>query len=138
MRSPWKRHRPTEPNSGCEGLSIGLPRLMSLRRRSENKQRAPGEVGEDGMSGSRESVREGFLALEEYLVRDDGMAGGGTTGRTSGISVRHGFVLWMGDTGGGRVCTSTLFPLGDYCACKHKWPHLGPSFIPGTSHPGLL
>lgn len=94
MRSPWKRHRPTEPSSGCEGLSIGLPRLMSLRRRSENKQRAPGEVGED---------RGGFLALEEYLVRDDGMAGGGTTGRTSGISVRHGFVLWMEDTGGTSV-----------------------------------
>lgn len=131
MGFPWKRHRPTEPNSGCEGLSIGLPRLMSLRRRSENKQRAPGEVGEDGMS-----VREGILALEEYLVRDDGMAGGGTTGRTSGISVRHGFVLWMEDTGG-RVRTSALFPLGDYCASKDKWPH-GPPFIPGTSHPDLL
>lgn len=86
------------------------------------------EVGED---------REGSLALEEYLVRDDGMAGGGTTGRTSGISVSHGFVLRMEDTGG-RGCTSTLFPLGDYGASKHKWPHLGPSFIPGTSHPDLL
>lgn len=64
MRSPWKRHRPKEPNAGCQGLSIGLWRLMSLRRRSDNKQRVGGEVGEDGMSGRRESVREGFLALE--------------------------------------------------------------------------
>lgn len=49
MRSPWKRLNPKEPNSGSEELSIGLPWLMSLRHNSENKQRARGEAGEEGM-----------------------------------------------------------------------------------------
>lgn len=49
MRSPWKRLNPTEPNSGFEGLSIGLPWLMSLRHNSGNKQKAQAEAGEEGM-----------------------------------------------------------------------------------------
>lgn len=122
MRSPWKHHRPTEPNCGYEGFSIGLPRLMSLRHGGENKQKAGGAVGEDGMTGRRASVREGFLAVEEYLVRDDGVGGGGTTSRISGISVMHGFGLWMEDRGAESLPLH-FFHFGDYCASKHKYPH---------------
>lgn len=49
----------------------------------------------EGEDGRRGRVREGLLAAEEYLRRDDGMGGGGTTSRTSGISVMRGFGWWM-------------------------------------------
>lgn len=95
MRTPCNPHRNATdtwfPTAGARGSSIGLPRLMSPRHRSENKQQAGGRWGR--MRGRRE--REGLLAGEEYLLRDDGMGGGGTTSTTSGISVMDGFGSWM-------------------------------------------
>ena len=58
-------------------------------------------------------VREGPLAAEEYLLRDDGRRreeGGGITSRTSRISVAQRFGLCTEDTGG-QVSTSTPFSL---------------------------
>ena len=74
MRSPWKRLNPTEPGSGSKELSIGLLWLMSLRHNSKNKQGARREVDEEGMRWEkhRMGVREGTLAVREYLLRDDG------------------------------------------------------------------
>lgn len=39
-------------------------------------------------------MRGGLLAAEAYLLRDDGMGEGGTTSRTSGISVMR---IWLVD-----------------------------------------
>lgn len=70
MRSPWKRLNPTEPGAGSKELSIGLLWLMSLRHNSKNKQSARRE----GIRWEkhRMGVREGTLAVREYLLRDDG------------------------------------------------------------------
>lgn len=75
-------------------------------------------VAEDGTRGRRERGRGGLLAAEEYLLRDDGMGGGGTTSRTSGISVMHGFGWWM--------------------KALHNLITDGLSFCFGTSRPDLL
>lgn len=93
MRSPWKRRRPSVPNRGCERL-LNRITAANVTETQERKQTAGWRmVREDRMRGRRESVREGLLAAEEYLLRDDGngTGGGGTTSRTSGISVVHGF-----------------------------------------------
>lgn len=92
MRFPWKRRGPSVPNRGRERL-LNRITAANVTETQERKQTAGWRmVGEDGMRGS---VREGLLAAEEYLLRDDGMGGGGTTSRTSGISVMHGFGSWV-------------------------------------------
>lgn len=60
MRSPWKRLNPTEPSSGCEELSIGLPWIMSVGHNKWKQTEPNGGVSLGGVAGDPNGEKQGL------------------------------------------------------------------------------